>query len=295
MIRSMTGYGEASAELEGVRVKIELRSFNHRFADLRLRLPPGLAEHEATIRRRVLERVRRGRVDVSVLLAPLDTSVGRPQLNRALLDEALKTWTLLREDWGVTGDPGPALLSIPGMFARAEALEPAWTEAQRGVVDEVLSAALAQHDDERLREGRHLQEEMVARLRGMLRSAEAIQTLTAEQPARTRDRLIERLRALAPEIQLDPARMAQEAALLADRLDVTEELVRLAGHLAQALRLVEQPDGEPVGKRLEFLLQEIGRETNTIQSKTADLTVCREALQLKAEAEKVREQIQNLE
>ena len=110
-----------------------------------------------------------------------------------------------------------------------------------------------------------------------------------------RDRLIEKLRALAGEIQLDPARVAQEAVLLAERADITEEIVRLEGHLEQACRLLQPEDPEPVGKRLEFLLQEIHRETNTIASKSSDLEVSRSALALKLEAEKIREQTLNLE
>jgi uncharacterized protein (TIGR00255 family) len=114
-------------------------------------------------------------------------------------------------------------------------------------------------------------------------------------PSRVRDRLLERLRTLAPEVQLDPARVAQEAAIHADRYDVTEEVVRLSGHLAQVGELLAGTDGEPVGKRIDFLVQEIHRETNTISSKSADLETSRSALALKAELEKVREQVQNLE
>ena len=117
----------------------------------------------------------------------------------------------------------------------------------------------------------------------------------ATVPATVRERLIARLDNLGADLQLDPARVAQEAALLADRCDVTEELVRLAGHLKQTIELVGSPDGQPVGKRLDFLLQEIHRETNTVNSKSSDLELTRSALSMKAEAEKVREQVQNLE
>ncbi len=117
----------------------------------------------------------------------------------------------------------------------------------------------------------------------------------ATVPATVRDRLIARLESLGVDLQLDPGRVAQEAALLADRCDVTEELVRLEGHLQQTIALVSEPDGQPVGKRLDFLLQEIHRETNTVNSKSSDLELTRTALAMKAEAEKVREQVQNLE
>jgi uncharacterized protein (TIGR00255 family) len=108
-------------------------------------------------------------------------------------------------------------------------------------------------------------------------------------------KIAERVQQLVTQVTLDPARIAQEAAFLADRADITEEIVRLTGHLVQARALLEEIDGEPVGKRLEFLLQEIHRETNTIASKSAELEISRHALSLKAESEKIREQIQNLE
>jgi uncharacterized protein (TIGR00255 family) len=125
--------------------------------------------------------------------------------------------------------------------------------------------------------------------------AAEIHESAATQPEAVRARLVERLGRLAGDVDLDPARVAQEAVILADRCDVTEELVRLAGHLKQAKALLDEPDGEPVGKRLDFLLQEIQRETNTVNSKSADLDLSRRALALKAEVEKVREQVQNLE
>jgi uncharacterized protein (TIGR00255 family) len=123
----------------------------------------------------------------------------------------------------------------------------------------------------------------------------SIRERAAGIPDAVHKRIVERVQQLAPQITLDPARISQEAAFLADRADVTEEIVRLSGHLAQAKTLLADGTGEPVGKRLDFLLQEINRETNTIASKSADLEMSRRALDLKAEAEKIREQIQNLE
>jgi uncharacterized protein (TIGR00255 family) len=125
--------------------------------------------------------------------------------------------------------------------------------------------------------------------------AEEIGRLSAGLPEALKRRLLERLKTLAEGVELDPTRVAQEAAFLADRADVTEEIVRLKGHLSRVAALLAEPDGEPVGKRLDFLLQEVNRETNTINGKSADLTISRAVLDLKAEAEKVREQAQNLE
>jgi uncharacterized protein (TIGR00255 family) len=168
-------------------------------------------------------------------------------------------------------------------------------DASRAVVDRALESALAALDAERHREGRSLQNDLVARIDTMESHVAAVRDRAAAVPAAAQKRIAERVQQLVTQIALDPARVAQEAAFLADRADVTEELVRLTGHLAQARTLLADSEGEPVGKRLDFLLQEIHRETNTIASKSADLEISRRALDLKAEAEKIREQIQNLE
>jgi uncharacterized protein (TIGR00255 family) len=295
MIRSMTGYGQASVAGEAVRVAVELRAVNHRYAELRLRLPQPLFAREAEIRRRILGQVRRGRVDLSVTVDAGAEGEERPRLNEALLEDALAVAGRLRERLHTDAPPEVgALLGIPGLF-RSPAEERTWDEDGQQAFDRALDAALAALDGERLREGRHLQQELLERLRGMSRLADGMRERAAVLPALLRDRLVERLRALAPEVQLDPARMAQEAAIAADRSDVTEELVRLAAHLEQAGELLGRPGEEPVGKRLDFLVQEINRETNTINSKCSDLELGRLALALKSEAEKVREQVQNLE
>ena len=163
-------------------------------------------------------------------------------------------------------------------------------------LSQALDQALDALDGDRCREGTVLQRELVGRIDTMTRLLQKIRQRAAAVPSALRDRLEQRLAVLRRDgAELDPARVAQEAVFLADRSDVTEEIVRLEGHLEQARSLLAEPDDQPVGKRLEFLLQEINRETNTINSKPADLELTREALTLKAEAEKVREQIQNLE
>jgi uncharacterized protein (TIGR00255 family) len=290
----MTGFGLGSAELPGGRVTVELRSLNHRYADLRLRLPPDLAPSESAIRRKVLERVRRGRVEVAVSVES-ESDEPRPRLNRPLLEEAIEACETLRRDYDV--DPGPlgaGLLAIPGMFRSGPPPE-GWDERRERALDAALDAALEALDEERRREGRHLGAELLARITTMGDLVRGVAARAAALPQALRDRLLERLRGLAPDVQLDPARVAQEAAIQADRCDVTEEVVRLAGHLAQVRELLVRPDGEPVGKRIDFLVQEIHRETNTINSKSGDLEMSRAALALKAELEKVREQVQNLE
>jgi len=295
MIRSMTGYGQASAELGEARVSVELRTLNHRYADLRLRLPAELASSEREIRRKVLAGIKRGRVEMTVNVEPLEGGTSTPRLNQAFVSEVIAASAKLRDEFQIEGKPDlEALLGVPGMF-RAGPIELEWNDAQREALDQAITAALDALDKERRREGEHLQQELSRLLAGMAAIAAEIRAHAATQPAAVRERLVERLNTLASGVELDPARVAQEAVILADRCDVTEELVRLEGHVEQARSLLDRPDGEPVGKRLDFLLQEIQRETNTVNSKSADLDLSRKALALKAEVEKAREQVQNLE
>jgi uncharacterized protein (TIGR00255 family) len=295
MIRSMTGYGQASTDLGEARVTVELRTLNHRYADLRLRLPSDLAATERAIRRTILQRIKRGRVELTVNVESIEGGNARPQLNRPLLDEVLATCKTLQEELQIDGTPDVrTVLGVQGMF-RSAAVVPAWDDGDREALDRCLGQALDALDAERLREGRHLQEDLSERLKRMSQIVTSVRERAGKLPDILRDRLVERLNGLAGDLALDPTRVAQEAVLLAERGDVTEELVRLDGHLAQAADLIDRPDGKPVGKALDFLVQEIQRETNTLNSKSADLELGQMALGLKGEVEKVREQVQNLE
>jgi uncharacterized protein (TIGR00255 family) len=216
-------------------------------------------------------------------------------LDRALLNEVVATARRLHEEYGLEGalDVRTALL-VPGMF-RGDASQFAWGDELYAALDRSIGEVLDLLEAERLREGRHLQQELVARAGAMLTLLKSLEPLARALAPELRERLLTRLRDLAADVRLDPQRVEQEAALLAERADVTEELVRLRGHLEQTRSLLTEPDGEPLGKRLDFLAQEIHRETNTINSKSGSLELNRLALALKAETEKLREQIQNLE
>ncbi len=291
----MTGYGQGAIEAPGLKVTAELRSVNNRFADLKLRLPDELVPFEQELRRKVLAFVKRGRVDVDVRVERTGESDAPLALDRSVVEAALAAWKTLRDDYGIHGDWDlRALLSVPGVFASAGPAT-GLDEAGRNAIDRALDLALAALDAERQREGDLLRNDLLARLARMDASLAAIRARAALVPELLQKKIVERVQQLVSQITLDPARIAQEAAFLADRSDATEEIVRLEGHLAQAHSLLAASDGEPVGKRLEFLLQEILREINTIASKSADLGISRHALDLKAESEKLREQIQNLE
>jgi uncharacterized protein (TIGR00255 family) len=291
----MTGFGQGTAESPEVRVSTELRGVNNRYTDVRFRIPFELSDVESELRRRILESVRRGRVEVTVSVERLDGSESRQVLNRTLLDEVLESAKVVQGEGGVRGDLDlTGVLSIPGMF-RTESVEVAWTDPQKELVRQALSQALTGFNADRDREGEALTQDIRSRIDLMLTHAGSARERAARIPGVLRDKLVQRLENLADVAELDPARVAQEAAYLADRSAVTEEIVRLEGHLAQARVLLDEPDGEPLGKRLEFLLQEIHRESNTVCSKAADLELTRHALAVKLEVEKAREQVQNLE
>ncbi len=294
-IRSMTGYAQAVREDEDLRITVEMRSVNNRFADVRLRLPGDLQSMESGLRRRVVSVVRRGRVDVAVVVERLRTRERAVRLNLDLVARLASAAELLKTEQGMTGNLDVATaLGMPGVVETAEQ-EPGWDDGQRALVEEAVDAALAGLDAERIREGEALCRDLLERVTSMLGLAEQVAERAPRIVTELQRKLGERVAALTQGVELDPGRLAQEVALLADRADVAEELVRLRGHLGQAHALLAEPDGEPVGKRMDFLLQEILRETNTINSKSPDLEMSRLALALKLETERVREQTQNLE
>ena len=297
MIRSMTGYGQGAAEAPGIKVTVELRSVNNRFADLKLRLPDVLLPFEHDLRRKILATVKRGRIDVDLRLERTGAQASPLALNRPLVAAALQAMRIAPR--GVRRGRG---LGSPDGDVRSRHLRDGRTPAPRSKTPggrrsiARWSSALTALDGERRREGGLLQADLVRAGRadeGHRRHDSRARDRGAGRAPKEDRRA--RAASCGTQVALDPARIAQEAAFLADRSDVTEEIVRLTGHLEHALALLAETGGEPVGKRLEFLLQEIHRETNTIASKSADLGINRQALSLKAEAEKIREQIQNLE
>jgi uncharacterized protein (TIGR00255 family) len=293
----MTGYGRGVAEQDGRRATVEVRAVNHRFLDLKLRgmaLPPALEEQIAA---RVRASVERGAVTVSVhVAAPQGEAASRGDSPRfaSLIDPAAarRAYDQLAELAAHLGIAGPDLalvLAQPGVVISAE---PASDESDQRVVI-ALDAALAQLDGMRSAEGQALAAELRARLDELAALRASIAELAAAVPGQLARRLAERVRRLLEDAELDPGRLAQEAAVLADRADVTEELVRLASHLEQARALLAAPG--TVGRRLDFLVQEIGRELNTIGSKSTSAEISSAIVDAKAVLEKVREQAQNVE
>ena len=293
----MTGYAQARAEENGLNLRVSIRSVNHRFLDLHVRLPEGWEPLEPRLRQQVRESVRRGHVDVMVRIEPTEAAV--VQVNHPLAAAyAHAAEELSREFSTPTAIDFVALLRLPGVVAGTGTPSEEDVERAAALASRCLAEALARLDEMRHAEGVTLAAEMRGRLKSIAGNAEKIgglaETLRPEYARRLKDRLDELLHDAA----VEPARLAQEAAVLAERGDISEEVARLRSHLRQFESLL---DSDPeAGKKLDFLLQEMQREANTMLSKTPGvesqgLAITDLALEAKAEIERLREQMQNVE
>ncbi len=297
----MTGFAQARAEQNGWLLRISLRSVNHRFLDLHFRLPDGFEALEPQIRKLLRDRLRRGHVDVTLHFEP--TGAATVHVQREIAEAYWKAAEDLRRQFGMQAEPDlVALLRLPGVIAAAGAPSALRNEEEQrrlaAQVEACLQEALQRLDEMRLAEGRQLAAAMRQGLAAIAEKSSRIDALAQGiRPAHAR-RLEARLKELLGETPLDPVRVVQEAALLAERSDISEELARLRSHVDQFQKLLAGA-GE-LGKKLDFLLQEMQREANTVLSKTPGvepegLAITDLALEVKAEIEKLREQVQNVE
>jgi len=292
MIKSMTGYGRGEWQGDGKHVEVEVKSFNHRYLDISPHLPRRLNSLEAQVRNLIKQRVSRGRVEVSVQVDDSSLVEQRLELDVALAQDyhlALKT---LQQELGIPGEIRlETLANFRDIFTRKEVetdLEKEWASLQTA-----LEAALHSLEQMRRDEGLALRGDFLGRLTAVEEMAREIEKKAPLALEACRDRLAERVQELSRGLPVDEVRLAQEVAYLAERSDITEELVRIRSHLNQFREMLD--DSEPVGRKLEFLLQEINRETNTIGSKASDAGIAQVAMGIKSELEKMREQVQNVE
>lgn len=292
----MTGFGRSSFRVEGLSFDVEVRSVNHRYLDARVRLPRVFAALESEVRGRIQARFARGKVDLSVTSPGGGAPAARVEVDLETARSYLEAAKSLAREQAVGGglDVG-ALLSLPGVSrsVEPELASEVTREALLGAVDAALEAL----DGMRSAEGAALEHELLGRLDEVDARAERIEVRSGEVQAATRERLRRRAEQLRQETGLlDEARLYQELVIAADRLDITEELVRLRSHTQQFREIIAAGEaGKPVGRRLDFLLQEFGREANTVGSKASDAPVAHEIVDLKADIERLREQVQNVE
>jgi uncharacterized protein (TIGR00255 family) len=297
---SMTGFAQARTEKNGYAVRVSVKSVNHRFLDLKLRIPEGFDLYELRLRQILRERIHRGHVEVHVSVDP--AAAVPVQVNRELAQTYLRVAEEMHRQSSLSADIDVvSLLRLPGVIAGPFVAVPEAEDEQERLgqaLEICLFEALIKLDEMRRAEGKHLTEDLRQRLKQIGEHAEQVRELAATLRPVFARRLEARLKDLLGGVNLDPARLAQEAALLAERGDVSEELDRLRSHLTQFAKLLDGA-GE-MGKKLDFLLQEMHREANTLLSKTPGveseaLAITGLALEIKAEIEKLREQVQNIE
>jgi uncharacterized protein (TIGR00255 family) len=292
-MRSMTGYGAGTADAPTARISVEVRSVNQRFLDVKVNGPREYGSWERELRDRVRAVAQRGRVEVTIARAAVParrryTVAVRLELARAYVTAARR----LAKDLSLGGALAVGdVLRLPDLFEVSE--HPPDVRGELPAVRRALARALRAFDGERRREGTNLQRDMQRRVAAVAGAARRIQARLPHALAALRRQAEERLGRMPGAADVDPSRVAQEAAVLADRVDVTEEIVRLSSHLPALAAALRQRG--PTGKRIEFLLQEIHRELNTTGSKAGDMVIAELVLGAKAEVEKLREQVQNVE
>lgn len=294
MIRSMTGYGRAEATGARTILTVECKSVNHRHLDVSIKLPRVLGAFEADARRLIQAAVQRGRVDVSAALTAAEGAVLNPlTVNLAQAKEYAEAARTLADALDLSDGPSLGwVMGQSGVLTREEQA-PVTADEAWPLLEKALSGALAELVERRETEGAALAQEL-AGLGSVL--AAHVDTVAGRAPVaveRRAARLRERMQAMLAGADLDPARLATEVAVWADKTDVSEELARLRAHLAQLTTLLT--GDEPVGRTLEFLIQEIHREVNTIGSKADDLEISQAVIAAKSTLEKMREQVANLE
>ena len=291
---SMTGYGQAEHHGDDISFSVEVRSVNHRFLDVHVRCPGRFISWEPLVRGMVRDVLRRGKVDVYLGVRETGRFAGKLSVNRSLLKAFLDEAGRIREEFGVGGEVTLRdLIGVPELFrTTSEGEDPAnvlWPEVENAVRD-----ALAMLLEARKNEGERLKTIMRETAERIANMAEEIRSLAAENRELAQARFKERIEALSGNAAIDPVRLHQEAVILIDRLDITEECDRLRSHLVSMETLFREPGGA-VGKRFDFLVQEVFRELNTAGNKSAHTGISSLVVEAKTELEKIREQIQNVE
>ena len=292
MLKSMTGYGRAESSKGALEFSVEIRSGNNRFREIILRLPQSLQPSEDRIRSIVSSRLRRGRIEVSIQIKDNGDKGLNLELNRPLVRAYATIFNELNEELGCKQ---PIDLSFFSQLKDTIIVKQDSVDLERIWPDlkDVLDKALLSLETMRMDEGKALEEDFLLRLNRIKGDIEEIRNRAKVTVEEYRDKLIQKINKLIEGIDIAEDRLMQEVALMADRSDITEELIRVESHLDQFRSYMNQDD--VIGRRLDFLLQEINREVNTMASKAADSFVSQLVVDIKAELERLREQIQNVE
>jgi uncharacterized protein (TIGR00255 family) len=293
MIKSMTGFGRCENQNEEYSCKAEIRSVNNRYIDINTRFPKSMMTLDNTVKKLIKSRCARGSFDLNISIERINGNSGDQILepNIELAKQYRQAFKKIKSSLELEGEIDINLLLSMKDIVKVEAVEvdPSREELVHATVEDALTALIKMREEE----GKHLQKDILFRLEAIEKNGDIIKSRQAESVQAYKERLEERIKTLSDGVEVDPQRIAQETAIMADRCDVTEEVVRLDSHIRQFKKLID--GNQPIGRKLEFLIQEINRETNTIGSKTIDSEVSQLVIEIKSDLEKIREQLQNIE
>ena len=292
MIKSMTGFGRCELVRDSRKFTVEVKSVNHRYLDVNIRMPKKLNFFESSIRSLLKQYAARGKVDLFISYEDFAQNQVSLKYNEALAAEYLDCFRKMEEQFGLENDIRVSALSrypeVITMEEQAVDEEELWS-----LLKETLEGAFTQFVETRITEGENLKKDLLEKLDGILEDVEAIEKRSPEIVQEYREKLEEKVQELLGDTQIDENRLATEIVLFADKICTDEELVRLRSHVLHMKATLDEESG--IGRKLDFIAQEMNREANTILSKANDLDVSNHAINLKTEIEKIREQIQNIE
>ncbi len=292
MIKSMTGFGRCEIAGQNRKFTVEMKSVNHRYLDFNIKMPKKLNFFESAIRGELKKYISRGKVDIFITYEDFSESNSSVRYNKELAAEYLQYLRQMAQEFGLEDDVRVSTLSkYPDVFVMEESdadEEELWKELQRAV-----DGAAEMFVQARIAEGEHLREDLIEKLDGMLALVDFIDQRSPQIISEYKQNLKEKVQELLGDVQVDESRLLTEVTIFADKVCVDEELVRLRSHIETTRSNLAE--GGSIGRKLDFIAQEMNREANTILSKTGDLEISNCAIELKTEIEKVREQIQNVE
>lgn len=292
MLKSMTGFGRSEIANERQKITVEMKAVNHRFCDINIKMPKKLSIFEAGIRNLLKKYIQRGKVDVFITYEDYTENNMVLKYNEELAAEYVGVLQRMSEQFGIENDVRVSSLSrYPDVLTLEE--QTVDTDELWGVLEEALHKASEQFVETRLVEGENLKNDLISKLDGMLEAVDFIEKRSPEILVEHRQRLEAKVKELLGDSTIDESRIITETTIFADKICVDEEIVRLRSHITSTRKALLE--GGSIGRKLDFIAQEMNREANTILSKANDLEVANRAIDLKTEIEKVREQIQNIE
>lgn len=292
MIKSMTGFGRSEVVSGARKIVVEIKAVNHRFCEMNVKTPKKLSFFETTIRTYLKKYIERGKVDVFLTYEDLTETNVTVKYNKELAEEYIRYMNQMSEDFQLKSDVSPAVISrLPEVFVLEEQTideDELWN-----LIQKALDEAAEKFVKSRILEGENLKANLLEKLDSMTQAVDYIEAVSPELIAAYRQKLVDKIAELVDNSVIDENRIATEVVIYADKICVDEETVRLKSHIESTRKILE--DGGSVGRKLDFIAQEMNREANTILSKANSLDVSNKAIELKTDIEKVREQIQNLE